>query len=92
MSNDPIAVLKGVLHWAELGKKLSGKLSGARLIHESDEQTLDRLIRQAHKTVCGQCRGYGVGTFSDRPCRECHGTGERAYDPNEKPVREVMEA
>jgi hypothetical protein len=26
----------------------------------------------------------------DRPCRECHGTGERAYDPHMPVVEEVM--
>ena len=85
-----MTVLKSVLYWAELGQKFSGKLSGIRFIHESDEETIDRVCLQARKTMCGDCGGRGSGIVGT--CRLCCGSGERAYDPNEKPVREVMES
>lgn len=91
MPDDPISAFKSVLHWAEFGRRVSGKLGGIRFIHESDEQTLDRVLKQAVKTICRDCRGDGRRTFGDGPCRGCNGTGERMYDPNEKPVQEVME-
>jgi len=90
--SDSIKALKSVLHWAEFGEHVSARLSSVRFIHERDEQTLDRVVKQAMKIICPQCRGDGQSFFSDNSCSECHGTGERAYDPNLKPVGEIMES
>lgn len=89
---DSIKTLKSVVHWAEFGERVSGKLGSIRFIHETDDQTLDRVLKQAIKTICNHCRGSGRPMVVDGPCSECHGTGEKAYDPNLKPVEEIMES
>jgi len=90
--NDPVEALESVLALAKFGRLVSRKLTSVRYVHESDEQTLDRVIGQALKTLCRYCGGDGRQMVVDGPCRECNGTGERAYDPGLKPVREVMES
>lgn len=91
--DDVVKSFKGLVALAELGQRLSGMLSGVRFIHETDEETLGRVLRQALKVCCAVCRGTGRPVFlTGTLCNECGGTGERAYDPREKPVREVMES
>jgi DnaJ-class molecular chaperone len=87
---DSLKVLKNAVAWVEFGQKVSNKLSHVRHVHESDETTLDRMLQQALKTICKSCRGTRRSTIGGE-CRECHGTGERAYDPHIKMVKEVMQ-
>jgi hypothetical protein len=84
-----MAIFKSVLRLAELGEWTSAKLSGIRFARESDEETLERVLVQARKTICGYCNGSGRSTL-DGACRQCHGTGEKPYDPNMPIVEEVM--
>lgn len=77
------------MRWAEFGQSVSNRLCGVRHVHESDEQTLERMIMQARKTICPGCGGYGHTAFGGT-CSLCHGTGERAYDPNVPIVADVM--
>jgi len=87
---DSIKILQQVLHLAKFGEWTSGKLGGIRFAHESDEETLKRVIKQARKTICPDCRGHKT-SFVGGDCRHCHGTGERAYDPFIPMVKKAME-
>ena len=88
---DPIKAFRSVLETAEFGRWVSGRLCGLRLIHESDRETLERVMVQARKTLCRYCKG--VKSRADFvPCSTCNGTGEVAYDPNMVIVEEVMES
>jgi RecJ-like exonuclease len=88
MTDDPVRSFRAVLALAEFGRLTSGRLGGVRHAHESDEQTLERVLELARKVTCPRCNGRGRSM--GRPCRECHGTGERAYDPHMPTVAEVM--
>lgn len=88
--SDPLDVLKSLVSEIEFGRMVRRKLTGLRFVSESDEQTLDRALAQARKTICAGCKGDGRNILGS-PCRQCHGTGERAYDPNLKLVGEVMD-
>ena len=91
MSRDPrspLGILQSAVRLAEFGERASGMLGGIRHAHESDQQTLERVLEQARKTICSHCNGRGRSM--DRPCRHCHGIGERAYDPHMPIVEEVM--
>jgi len=73
MSN-PLDSLKQVVHELEFASKLRIALTSVRLIHESDQETFDRILRIALKVICKNCRGYGHTMFSDT-CADCKGTG-----------------
>lgn len=92
MSRDPrspLSIFRSVLKMAEFGEWVSDQLAGIRTVSESDKETLERVLTQARKTICELCRGTGEScTFS--PCRHCHGTGEKAYDPHMPIVEDVM--
>lgn len=60
---------------------MSDRLCSVRRIHESDMQTLERIIKQACKITCKQCGGDGHRAWSERLCDRCEGTGEAKYDP-----------
>jgi hypothetical protein len=93
MSKDRnIQALEGILRWAKFGEAVSIKLCGVRHAHESDEQTLDRIIEMSRKIVCNECRGHKYDTMDNNVCRKCRGTGEKAYDPFLPIVKEVMNA
>lgn len=96
MSRDPrssLAIFRSVFQLAELGEWTSGKLAGIRTVSESDRQTLERVLEQARKTICGHCWGTGRSrVMTGKPCRHCHGLGEKAYDPHMPVVKEVMES
>jgi hypothetical protein len=85
---ESIKTLENVLFWAKFGKWASDKLAGVRFVHESDKDTLKRIIKQAQKTVCPNCRGRRL-IFNSK-CDKCHGTGEKLYDPHIKDVEKVM--
>jgi hypothetical protein len=72
---DPVKALKTVLQLAEMARRMDGELTSVRLVHETTEQTLKRVIKLAAAVLCTACRGSG-GTFSDNPlCLQCEGTG-----------------
>jgi len=79
--DDSIDIFESILHRAKFGRNVSGKLGLVRFVHESDMQTLERIIEAAQKITCPECRGYRR-TFVGI-CRHCDGTGERAYNPKE---------
>lgn len=87
--SDSIKMMESVLAWAKFGERVSSKLCRVRHIDESDDRTLDRIIEMSNKILCHDCRGCGRG-ISGRTCRICGGTGEKAYDPMLKIVKEVM--
>ena len=92
MVRDPLENIKSVIAIAEFGQYVSRELSGVRLIHESDKDTLERMIKLALKVICPKCGGYGTPMVVDGPCKECHGTGERHYDPHEEATQEVVDS
>lgn len=87
---DALSFFKGTAAQLEQYSKFCSMLTRVRHIHETDEQTLERMIRLAMKITCGYCRGYGHGVVSS-VCHECHGLGEVPYDPRIKPVEEVIQ-
>lgn len=87
---DCLKVLEETIAWVKFGKKVSNKLSNVRFIHESDMDTLKRIVEQAQKTICQRCRGSGHNIIGGE-CRECHGTGEKPYDPYIKDVENIMQ-
>jgi len=86
-----IEILDSVLHWAKFGKWTSDKLAGVRFAHESDKETLKRIVKQAQKTICPDCRGHR-SNFIGGKCGTCHGTGQRAFDPLLPVVEETMKS
>ena len=48
---EPIRIVKAVVYLAEQGEKFSSLLASVRAIEESDEQTLQRLIRERQHVV-----------------------------------------
>jgi ribosomal protein L40E len=90
MPKDPLSSFKYVIELAEKARRISQKLTRSRFVHETDEQTLDRIIHLARKIICDSCGGKG--TFAGSSCRKCAGTGERPYNPFDKIVKEVVES
>ena len=43
---DPVAIFQSVVDLAKERRRLASLLAGVRQLHETDEQTLDRLIRE----------------------------------------------
>jgi RecJ-like exonuclease len=66
---------KNVVYQLELLERMRAKLTQVRLIHESDEETFDRMMKLAKTCICKECRGYGRLTFGDGICKTCNGTG-----------------
>jgi len=67
--------LKSIVSQLELLERMRTKLAMIRLIHESDEETFDRMMNLAKTCICKECRGYGRPTFGDGICKTCNGTG-----------------
>ena len=86
-----IQYLKCVVKTAEFGEWTSNKLASVRFARESDEETLKRVIKQALKTICPDCRGHKHSLFYNTECRGCYGTGERIYDPFSPIIEEIIE-
>jgi RecJ-like exonuclease len=83
MSTDSLKLLKNIVASLELAKYMCDRLTHVRHVHENDKNTFDRIIEQAKKTICQNCRGHGRNTI-DNECSYCLGTGEKAYNPHEK--------
>lgn len=81
-------MLEQALSWAKFGTWTSTKLAGVRFAHESDKETLKRVIEQARKTICPSCQGRRL-VFNHK-CDKCHGTGEKPYDPYIRDVEKIM--
>lgn len=65
--------IKSLLHWAEWGLWCQRAADRHRLVHESKEQTMKRLLALAGEVICRECDGYR--TRHDRMCEACDGTG-----------------
>lgn len=87
---DHLKHMEWVIRETKLAYRMSGKLDLVRFSHESTMQTLERVITQAQKTICPDCRGSKMNIFGEVSCRTCHGTGERLYDPFIDTVSDVM--
>lgn len=53
---------------------IRNKLTGARLVHEHERVTFERILRLAIERVCTACRGYGQ-TMNRDTCMVCGGNG-----------------
>jgi len=73
--SDFLKELKSVVYELEMLQRMRVKLTKVRLIHESDEETFDRMMELARTCICRECRGYGKTMFGDGPCQTCQGTG-----------------
>lgn len=73
MSDDPLRALEVVLIEAHFGRSVRDKLAGVRFIHESDEETLDRVLQIARNAQCPACRGRAIGIAGI--CPICNSTG-----------------
>ncbi len=89
-SKDLIKSLEYLISRAKFADWVSNQFTWIRFSYESNEKTLERLIEQAKKTICDECRGTRRNLI-DRKCSACNGTGEKMYDPNEKVAKEVIE-
>lgn len=75
-----IGDVEGLLRELRFAQKVRNALTGVRLVHESDEQTFERILALGASLVCSRCRGYGK-TASGCECPECHGA--RVREPGE---------
>lgn len=66
--------LRSVVSDVEFAQTVRNNLNSVRLIHESDEETLSRMMTLAGKLICRSCRGYGRG-MGGGPCGTCSGRG-----------------
>lgn len=66
--------LKALIADLEFLQKIRSELCKFRLIHETDSQTLDRVLKLAQSVICNTCGGYGRSMFHVR-CEACDGTG-----------------
>jgi hypothetical protein len=87
---DHLKYTEWMIREVRLANQMVGRLDVVRFSHETTIKTLDRIIAQAQKTICPDCRGSRTNIFDDTPCRKCHGTGERPYDPFIDKVNDVM--
>lgn len=69
--------LKETIAHVEFSLKVRSALTSVRLIHESDAETFERVMRLARNGICNDCRGYGSVPVTGRFCVACDGTGER---------------
>lgn len=69
--------IRNVVNEMEFAASVRNVLTGVRLIHETDKQTLDRIISLARKVICPACQGYGH-TIVQHVCRACDGRGDLA--------------
>lgn len=65
--------IKSLLHWAEWGLSVEREAGRSRLVHESKDQTIARLLALANAAICRECHGYRVR--HDALCKACDGTG-----------------
>lgn len=70
-----ISQLKSLAKELELLEEIRSKLNRVRLIHESYEETFDRIMKLALTCICKDCRGYGRQTMCEGLCKTCNGTG-----------------
>lgn len=66
--------LKALVTDLEFLQKTRSELCKFRLIHETDAQTLDRVLKLARSVICQSCGGYGRSMFHVK-CEACDGTG-----------------
>lgn len=71
-----LVLLREVTADLEFADKVRTALNGVRMIRETDEETIARMIKLARKVICPACHGYG-STLSNQLCGGCKGTGER---------------
>lgn len=72
--NDILATFKSLVKRLEFLEHIINSLTSVRLIHESDKDTFDRVLKLAYTTICKNCRGYGY-TISGPMCKDCNGIG-----------------
>jgi RecJ-like exonuclease len=88
MESKSIKTMENLLSLAKFGEWTINRLCGVRFAHESDRDTLKRIIKTANKIICHWC--HGSGRIYTSKCSKCNGTGEQYYDPMEKFVKEIM--
>lgn len=88
--SEQIALLEDIAKSLKTLSKLTTKLSNYRNSNESEVEVLDRVLKQALKTLCQAC--CGRGQMYNETCRVCGGYGEHAYDPKEEATKNVLES
>lgn len=74
--NDAIKTVQNLLCELEFAAHARKAILGVRLLHETDKQTLDRIVLLAHKSICRACNGYGYNSSGDT-CGACDGAGSK---------------
>lgn len=71
---DTLQHLRSLISEVEFAQSVRRKLTGVRLISESDMETFERVMKLACKMICWDCRGYGHG-IGGSSCDKCGGNG-----------------
>lgn len=83
--DDTLKTLKCLTGELEFSSKIRNRLTGVRLIDETDMETFERVLKMAHMVICPKCRGYGH-RITGSTCTPCNGTGHRTVqEPDPEP-------
>lgn len=70
--------LKETIAHVEFSLSVRSALTSVRLVHETDKETFERVMKLARSRICGACSGYGREAVGGRFCACCGGTGEKS--------------